>query len=113
MMINAGGSFVGRGCEFCGLLGPGHWQRPTPLKSRAITLTAHKSAGAAAWKSACYNLRHVPPMQLSPTEQLLPQRPQFCESLMNSPMLTHLPMHISKPAIQAQKPPVHVSETEH
>jgi len=38
-------------------------------------------------------LVHVPPIQLSPMEQLLPQRPQLLESPMNDDWLTQEPMH--------------------
>ena len=55
----------------------------------------------------------MPPTQLSPTEQLLPQRPQFWESPTKVALSTHLPMHRSEPGAQPQKPPVHVSEKEH
>jgi hypothetical protein len=63
-------------------------------------------------ESGRYNFRHVPPTQLSPAVQELPQRPQFCESLMKVPMFTHLPMHVSVPGAQPQNPPVQVSEKE-
>jgi len=36
---------------------------------------------------------HVPPMQVWPKEQLLPQRPQLLESLINALSLTQEPMH--------------------
>jgi hypothetical protein len=35
----------------------------------------------------------VPPIPVWPTEQLLPQRPQLLESLMNEESLTQEPMH--------------------
>jgi hypothetical protein len=55
----------------------------------------------------------MPPKQLSPAAQLLPQRPQFWESLTNVALFTQRPMHCSEPGGQPQKPPVHVSEKEH
>jgi hypothetical protein len=54
----------------------------------------------------------MPPKQLSPAAQEFPQRPQFCESLVKVALLTHLPMHISDPGEQLQKPPVQVSKKE-
>jgi hypothetical protein len=42
--------------------------------------------------------------------QEFPQRPQFCESLMNVALFTHLPMHISEPAAQLQEPAEQLSE---
>jgi hypothetical protein len=51
-------------------------------------------------------------MQLSPTMQMFPQRPQFEVSLMKLALLTQLPMHDSYPGPQVQKPPVQVSEKE-
>jgi hypothetical protein len=55
---------------------------------------------------------HDPPMQVWPMEQLLPQRPQLLESLINAPWLMQDPMHEVYPGPQLQEPPVHVSENE-
>jgi hypothetical protein len=51
-------------------------------------------------------------MQLSPAQQMFPQRPQFWASLIKLALFTHLPMHISDPAAQEQNPPVQVSDME-
>jgi len=51
-------------------------------------------------------------MQLSPMEQMFPQRPQFDESLMKLVLFTQRPMHDSYPGAHEQKPPVQVSEIE-
>jgi hypothetical protein len=37
---------------------------------------------------------HVPPVQLSPKEHVLPQRPQLLLSVMKEESLTHLPMQL-------------------
>jgi len=54
----------------------------------------------------------MPPVQVSPAMQILPQRPQFCGSLMKVALLTQLPMHISEPGAQLHEPPLRASEIE-
>jgi len=60
-----------------------------------------------------YNFRHIPPKQLSPAEQKLPQRPQFVESLIKLALFTQRPMQRSYPAAQLQEPAVQLSPMPH
>ena len=83
-----------------------------PVASEEPAIPGQSRVSSKIPPSVCHNFRHMPPKQLSPAAQEFPQRPQFCESLVKVALLTHLPMHISEPGEQLQKPPVQLSEKE-
>ena len=67
---------------------------PSPAPNRIpVSHAVREGENWIAW--LCYSFRHMPPRQLWPAEQEFPHRPQFCESLMKLPLLTHLPMQLS------------------